>query len=150
MKLPADIKSEEGVGDFIYQMQVQQAMAVKVETEFYRRSMSQIFNNSQGLTMGALYWQLNDIWPGASWSSIGEMPCFHFFHTFIHPRILTIFHLPQYNPQERKVILSSCETISTRYLSIRSLEESCLLFLNFWISAESCCVEAIHFELNNS
>lgn len=47
-----------------------QAMAIKTETEKYRRSQSEIIDGV-GKTMGALYWQLNDIWPGPSWSSIG-------------------------------------------------------------------------------
>jgi len=43
-------------------LQLNQAYCVKVAVEPLRRSMPQ--------TMGALYWQLNDCWPGASWSSI--------------------------------------------------------------------------------
>ena len=50
-----------------------QAQCVKTETEFYRRSRSEIVNG-KGHTMGALYWQLNDIWQAPSWSSLGE--CF--------------------------------------------------------------------------
>ena len=45
-----------------YLSQLNQAYCVKVAIEHFRRSMPQ--------TMGALYWQLNDCWPGASWSSI--------------------------------------------------------------------------------
>lgn len=46
-------------------------MAVRVETEFYRRCKSDVDDKGEGFTSGALYWQLNDIWQGASWSSIG-------------------------------------------------------------------------------
>ncbi len=42
--------------------QIQQAMAIKTAVEHWRRSMPR--------TMGAIYWQLNDCWPVASWSSI--------------------------------------------------------------------------------
>lgn len=52
-------------------VQVMQAQCVKTQTEFYRRSQSEIIDGS-GRTMGALYWQLNDVWQAPSWSSIGE------------------------------------------------------------------------------
>lgn len=52
-------------------VQVMQAQCVKTQTEFYRRSQSEIIEG-KGRTMGALYWQLNDIWQAPSWSSIGE------------------------------------------------------------------------------
>lgn len=51
--------------------QVTQAQCIKTETEFYRRSRSEIVAG-EGHTMGALYWQLNDIWPAPSWSSLGK------------------------------------------------------------------------------
>ncbi len=47
---------------FIYVSQVQQAEAIKAGAEHLRRNRPR--------TMGALFWQLNDCWPVASWSSI--------------------------------------------------------------------------------
>ncbi len=47
---------------FLYASQVMQAEAIKVGAEHLRRSRPR--------TMGSLYWQLNDCWPVASWSSI--------------------------------------------------------------------------------
>lgn len=47
-------------------LQITQAMAMKAESEFYRQSQADWY------TMGALYWQLNDVWQAPSWSSIGE------------------------------------------------------------------------------
>ena len=46
----------------LYVTQIQQALATKYGVEHFRRQ--------RGCTMGALYWTLNDNWPGVSWSSI--------------------------------------------------------------------------------
>ena len=47
---------------FLYASQVLQAEGIKIGTEHLRRNRPR--------TMGAIYWQLNDCWPVASWSSI--------------------------------------------------------------------------------
>ena len=52
----------EGFDNFLYLSQVQQALAIKTGVEFWR--------HLQPVCMGTLYWQLNDNWPLASWSSI--------------------------------------------------------------------------------
>ena len=53
--------------------QILQGMAMKYAVEHWRRAMPR--------GMGTLYWQLNDTWPGASWSSIdyhGRWKALHF------------------------------------------------------------------------
>ncbi|MCF7223321.1 beta-mannosidase [Marilutibacter chinensis] len=52
----------EDFGDFIYLSQVTQAEAIELAALHHRAS--------RPYTMGTLYWQLNDVWPGASWSGI--------------------------------------------------------------------------------
>lgn len=47
---------------FLYVSQVLQAEGIKVDAEHLRRIMPR--------NMGSLYWQINDCWPVASWSSI--------------------------------------------------------------------------------
>lgn len=48
--------------DFVYLSQLMQAEGIELAALHHRVSRPQ--------TMGSLYWQLNDVWPGASWSSI--------------------------------------------------------------------------------
>ena len=64
----------ESVADFdnmLYLSQVYQAQCVKFEVEFFRRLRSDCPSpDESGCTMGLMYWQTNDIWPGASWSGI--------------------------------------------------------------------------------
>ena len=47
---------------FVYLSQVMQARGIELAAEHLRASRPQ--------SMGSLYWQLNDVWPGASWASI--------------------------------------------------------------------------------
>jgi beta-mannosidase len=48
--------------DFVYLSQVQQGLAMQTAIEHWRRR--------KPATMGTLYWQLNVLWPVASWASI--------------------------------------------------------------------------------
>lgn len=51
-----------GFDQFLYLSQVQQALAIKTAVEYWR--------SLRPHCMGTLYWQLNDTWPVASWSSL--------------------------------------------------------------------------------
>ncbi len=55
-RFPKDYRST------VYLSQIMQAFTLRFGIEHMRRSMPR--------TMGAIYWQLNDCWPVASWSSI--------------------------------------------------------------------------------
>ena len=54
-KVPADFE------EFLYMSQVLQARGIKTAVEAHRRA--------RPYCMGTLYWQINDCWPVASWSS---------------------------------------------------------------------------------
>lgn len=61
-------------GTLLYASQLLQAEAMKYGVEHLRRE--------RGRCMGTLYWQLNDIWPVASWSSIdyyGRLKALHYY-----------------------------------------------------------------------
>ena len=48
--------------DFVYLSQLMQADGIELAASHLRASRPQ--------SMGSMYWQLNDVWPGASWSSV--------------------------------------------------------------------------------
>ncbi|RKL66964.1 glycoside hydrolase family 2 [Salipaludibacillus neizhouensis] len=67
-KYPKDFES------LVYTSQLLQGEAIKYGVEHWRRNM--------GRSMGAIYWQLNDCWPVASWASIdyyGRWKALHYF-----------------------------------------------------------------------
>ncbi|KAI0047743.1 glycoside hydrolase family 2 protein [Auriscalpium vulgare] len=62
---PGTSDSNQTFAQWSWSTQVFQAMAMYSQLAFYRRGAGLPENN-----LGALVWQLNDIWQGASWSSI--------------------------------------------------------------------------------
>jgi beta-mannosidase len=74
-----------GLENFVYLSQVQQALAIRTGVEFWR--------SLRPHCMGALYWQLNDNWPVASWSSIdyyGNWKLLHYAaRRFFAPQLAT-------------------------------------------------------------
>ncbi len=77
-----------GFADFVYLSQVQQGLAIKTAVEFWR--------SLKPHNMGALYWQLNDTWPVASWASLdhggGWKVMHHMVQRFFQP--VAVFAVP--------------------------------------------------------
>lgn len=77
----------EGFENFVYLSQAQQALAIKTAVEYWR--------HLRPVCMGTIYWQLNDNWPVASWSSIdyfGRWKQLHYHaKRFFAPVIISSF-----------------------------------------------------------
>lgn len=75
----------EGFENTLYLSQVQQAWAIKFGVEYWR--------SLRPYCMGTIYWQLNDNWPVASWSSLdfgGKWKLLHYAaKRFYAPLIVT-------------------------------------------------------------
>ncbi|XP_063539308.1 beta-mannosidase isoform X1 [Cydia strobilella] len=94
----------------VFYSQISQAMAMKAETEFYRQSQADWY------TMGALYWQLNDVWQAPSWSGIeygGKWKMLHYFAksffapVLVSPRLLLTHDVDIYLLNDRLVPIAS-------------------------------------------
>lgn len=71
--------------DTLWLSQILQGMAMKYAVEGWRRNMPR--------SMGALYWQLNDMWPAPSWASLdwkGNWKALHFMaRRFFAPTLIS-------------------------------------------------------------
>jgi beta-mannosidase len=83
---PSGSNPEIEFEDFVYLTQCVQTLCIKSQTEHYRRG-----SGTKAHTMGALYWQYNDIWQAPTWASVehsGEWKMLHyhaknFFNQFL-------------------------------------------------------------------
>ncbi len=69
-----EYQNPKGFDNFLYLSQLLQADAVKIAMESHRRN--------KPYCMGTLYWQINDCWPVASWSSrdyYGRWKALHYY-----------------------------------------------------------------------
>nr|XP_012145222.1 PREDICTED: beta-mannosidase [Megachile rotundata] len=94
-KIPETQNKVQGFVNYIYLSQINQAVSVKIQTEYYRQSKTELNEIGEGMTMGALYWQLNDVWQAPSWSSIdfnGRWKMLHYYAVdFFAPIIVTYY-----------------------------------------------------------
>ena len=83
-----DYPEPKDFASLLYASQVLQAEGIKIGAEHFRRSRPE--------TMGSLYWQLNDCWPVASWSSIdyyGRWKALQYYARRFYAPILVSPHL---------------------------------------------------------
>jgi beta-mannosidase len=60
--LDARLRPAKDLADFVYLTQVNQAQAIDMAARHHRACAP--------VTLGSLYWQLNDVWPSISWASV--------------------------------------------------------------------------------
>jgi beta-mannosidase len=81
-----EFRIPHGFKEMIYVSQLSQGLAIKTASEHWRRTIQ---------CDGVLYWQLNDIWPGLSWSSLdygGKWKILHYFaKDFFSPVLVSPF-----------------------------------------------------------
>jgi beta-mannosidase len=84
-RMPKDFAST------LYLSQVQQALAIKTAVEYWRTNRPRC--------AGTLYWQLNDVWPATSWSSLeydGSWKLLHYeARRFYDARLLALCLVPE-------------------------------------------------------
>ena len=87
-----DYPQPKDFASFLYASQVLQAEGIKIGAEHLRRNRPR--------TMGSIYWQLNDCWPVASWSSLdyfGRWKALHYFARRFYAPILVSPHQEEGN-----------------------------------------------------
>ncbi|XP_076092568.1 beta-mannosidase-like isoform X1 [Mytilus galloprovincialis] len=93
LRLPNNPDKQKLFMDQIYVTQIDQAIGMKTETEHYRRWQNKLDDKGRGLTMGAMYWMLNDIWQAPTWSSLeysGKWKMLHYFaKNFFAPLLIS-------------------------------------------------------------
>lgn len=96
----------EGFENFVYLSQVQQGLAIRTAVTHWR--------SLKPHCMGALYWQLNDTWPVASWSSLdhggGWKLLHHMARHFFAPVIVAV--VPQEGGFAFRGVNDTLDTVS--------------------------------------
>jgi beta-mannosidase len=83
--LETNFKTPKDFEHYLYAVQALQAKGVKMAVESHRRQ------RTDNYCMGTMYWQIDDCWPVASWSSIdyyGKWKALHYFVKKAYEQVL--------------------------------------------------------------
>jgi beta-mannosidase len=112
-----DYPEPKDFASFLYASQVLQAEGIKIGAEHLRRNRPR--------TMGSIYWQLNDCWPVASWSSLdyyGRWKALHYYARRFYAPILVSPHQEGGNVAVYIVSDKTTPTVATLRVRILSSE----------------------------
>jgi len=116
-----DYPQPKDFASFLYASQVLQAEGIKIGAEHLRRNRPR--------TMGSIYWQLNDCWPVASWSSLdyyGRWKALHYYARRFYATILVSPHQEAGNVAVYVVSDKTSPTVATLRVRILSFEGAVL------------------------
>lgn len=110
-----DYKEPKDFASFLYVSQVLQAQAIKLSAEHLRRNRPR--------TMGSMYWQLDDCWGVASWSSIdyyGRWKALQYYARRFYSPVLVSPH--EEGENVRFYVVSDHTTATAATLQVRLLD----------------------------
>jgi len=113
--LAKDYPEPKDFASFLYVSQVLQAEGIKIGAEHFRRE--------RPLTMGSIFWQLNDCWPVASWSSIdyyGRWKALQYYARRFYSPILVSPHIE--NGSVKVYIVSDKTAATDATLRVRLMD----------------------------
>nr|CAD7426538.1 unnamed protein product [Timema monikensis] len=144
-----DSSSRDNFETFIFLSQINQAMSIKTESEHYRRGRGVFTSEGQGRTMGAMYWQLNDVWQAPSWASIefdGRWKMLHYYaKNFFAPVLISPYISPTGNLEVEYVLAPLLSGLSTS-----DSEAQMGVTIYRWSSLEPVSIENNATTLNGS
>ncbi|XP_072754584.1 beta-mannosidase-like isoform X2 [Anoplolepis gracilipes] len=120
--IPQSNDSIRDFANYIYLSQINQAVSMRIQTESYRQAKSEVNSIGEGMTMGALYWQLNDVWQAPSWSSIdieGRWKMLHYYAKDFFAPIIVTSHLSISNDLSIYIVSDRLYTLTNCTMEMR-------------------------------
>src|SRR5690606_20482060 len=110
----------------VFLSQIQQGLAIKTAIEYWR--------STKPRCMGTLYWQINDIWPVASWSSLDYGGQWKLMHYMARRFYLPVNVVAVPNPENTVIALRAINdtgrpvSLALEVLAMRVTGESRVIF----------------------
>jgi beta-mannosidase len=116
--LEANFKTPKDFEHYLYVVQALQAKGVRMAVESHRRQ------RTDNYCMGTMYWQIDDCWPVASWSSIdyyGKWKALHYVVKKAYEQVM-VTHLEKNGKLGVFIVSDELEPLADAQLSIQALD----------------------------